>query len=358
MLVSTCSFGSSGSSAVTDYLRECENVQVLDALEFNIAAMVDGLEDLEYHLMKRFSRQSSSIYAIQRFRKAIMAKATGLERRTGASVETVRRLTDRFLEEITQVTYVGPSPMIDKKHSEWMRIHVGNSLIRSRILKKLEKSGRLKKNVDVYPFDTVQVSVMPPNFYDAAKRFTEDLLKAMGADLGKIVVMDQAFSGNDPAKSFPFYPDPYAVVVDRDPRDMYIFAKKFLLSKGRFMPTDTVENFITYYRIIRQGKERRADGERILNIRFEEMVYDYENAVKKIDAFLHVKNIRPKSVFVPEMSVANTNLLRRFPEFRADAEKIEKELPEYLFDFSAYKAPEGNGKMFYGRSPLNPNKAH
>lgn len=353
MIISTCSFGSSGSSAVSDYLHECEGTHVMDKLEFTLATMVDGLEDLEFQLMLKNPRQASSIYAIQRFKKAAMHHAKGWEIRTGIPRHRTEEIIDEFIDNITQVKYIGFSPMIDKKHSEFLRVHVGTSLIRNRIIAKLERKKIIKDNIDFYPLDTVRMSVHPENFYEEAQKMINTLLKEMKVDLNKKVVLDQAFMGSDPIKSMKFYEDSYAVVVDRDPRDMYIFAKKVLLSKGRFMPTDTVENFIEYYRLLRSGDSYRFENERVLRLRFEDMVYNYEATTKRIDDFLHVVNTNKKSIFVPEMSAANTNLIRKFPEFAADIAKIEQALPEYLFDFDKYEPIDNGGKMFFGKSPLN-----
>ena len=41
----------------------------------------------------------------------------------------------------------------------------------------------------------------------------------------KNLVLDQPFSGNNPQASFPYFENPRAVVVDRDPRDYYLFVK-------------------------------------------------------------------------------------------------------------------------------------
>ena len=358
MVISTCSFGSTGSSAVSDYLRECDGIKVIDSFEFVLCTCVDGLEDLEYHLMKQQSRTGSSICAIQRFEKVVAFRAKAWNGRGNASFEDISRLTEEFLDSITQVKYIGYSPRINKKHSEFLQKNIGDSIIRRRIIPRLEKKGIIKENIDFYPLDEVRLSIRPDNFYDAAQKYVEGLLESMGANSEENIVLDQAFSGNDPAKSFPFFRDPYAIVVDRDPRDVYIFAKKKLLSKGRFMPTDTVENFIAYYRALRNGQPYKEPNERILVLRFEDMVYDYENTVPKIDEFLNVKNIHPKTIFIPEMSAANTNLIRRFPEFANDVKKIEKALPEYIFHFEDYPEIKDNGKMFYGRSLNNPNKAH
>jgi hypothetical protein len=358
MVISTCSFGSTGSSAVSDYLRECDDLHVIDSFEFVLSTCVDGLEDLEYHLMKHQSRQESSIYAIQRFEKEVAFRSKAWHGRGHASFEDIRRLTDEFLDGITQVKYIGNSPKINKRHNEWFRKNIGDSIIRKRIITKLEKKGIIKKNINFYPLDEVRVSIRPDNFYECAQKYVEGLFKSMGVDASENIVLDQAFSGNDPAKSFPFFKDPYAIVVDRDPRDVYIFARKKLLSKGRFMPSDNVDNFIKYYRALRENQPYKEPNDRILLIRFEEMVYDYENTVPKIDKFLGVKNVRPKTIFIPEMSAANTNLIRRFPEFQDDIKKIEQQLPEYIFRFEDYPEIKDNGKMFFGRSLTNPNQAH
>lgn len=356
MFVSTCGFGSTGSSAVNDYLMECDNTVCFDAVEFTISTMVDGLEDLEYHLMKQNTRLSSSIYAIQRFRKAMYAKAREWASCTQISENDVYIITDKFIDSITQLKFVGFSPKIDKKHSEFIRRYFGESIVLHRLIPKMEKKGLIKSNFDFYPLDEVCASIKPIKFYELSQRFIRTILHKMGYywDDSQYLVMDQAFAGNDPAKSFPFYKDSYAIVVDRDPRDLYIFAKKFLLHRGRFMPTDNVENFIVYYRILRDNQPYKDNNHRILRVRFEDMVYNYNYTSNTIDKFLGLTNNRKKTIFVPEMSAANTNLIQKYPEFRNDIKIIEEKLPEYLFDFNKVdKLISGRGKMFFGKSPLN-----
>lgn len=351
MIVSTCSFGSSGSSAVTDYLAECDDAYVFDKIEFTIVTECDGIEDLEYHLMMRNSRQSGSVNAIQRFNKRVNSHLKGWNKRSGISKEYVRKITDEYIDSLTQVRYKSFSPRIDKPHSELLQTYLGNAIIRQRIIYRLEKKKILTHNVDFYPLDYINISIKPENFYDTTKLYLKKLLTGMGCDFSKdLVVLDQAFSGNDPAKSFPFFDDVRAVVVDRDPRDMYIFAKKVLLSKGRFMPTDSVENFIAYYRSLRDGQPYKKANPYVLSIKFEDMIYNYEKTVNRIDQFLGIQNHHRKTIFVPEMSAANTCLIRKFPEFADDVKKIEEELSEYLFDFDKYETIESSNGMFFGKS--------
>lgn len=351
MIISTCGFGSTGSSAVADYLLECQNVQAFDAIEFTLTTMVDGLEDLEYHVMQRNTRCFSSVYAIKRFRLAILNCCREWKKCTGVKKKDIMKMTDAFINEIVQVSFIGDSPLIGK-NSFWKH-YLGYSLFIHRFIFPLEKKGILKKNHNYYPFEKIEVSIKPSNFYEASKKYVEGILKLMGCSFDKILVLDQAFSGNDPAKSFPFFNDPYAIVVDRDPRDLFIFAKEKLLSRGRFMPTDDVNKFITYYKIMRQSQPYKNGSARIMSIHFEDLVYNYEETTEKIDSFLGVKNIKPKSIFNPELSVANTNLKNRFPQYEKEISIIESELSDYLFDFSKYPEVVGSKKMFFGKSPLN-----
>lgn len=353
MIISTCGFGSTGSSAVADYLLECDGVQVFDNIEFSLATMADGLEDLEFHLMKQHSRTTSCRFAIQRFKKAINESIREWSVCTKISPKTIHEYTDDFIDAITQIKFVGYSPSIDKKHFDFFRHYFGYSLWLNRILLTLEKKKIVQKNIDCYPFEEVEISIEPENFYYDARKYVMKLLSAMGCDFSKKIVMDQAFSGENPVKSFPYFEDPYAIVVDRDPRDQYIFTKKVLLSRGRYIPTDTVEKFVKYYRLLRENQPYKKPHERVLCVRFEDMVYDYDNATKKIDTFVSVKNNQKRTVFVPELSAANTNLIRKFPEFKEDVRYIEKELPEYLFPFDKYPEIRSTTEMFYGKSPLN-----
>ena len=122
------------------------------------------------------------------------------------------------------------------------------------------------------------------------------------------------------------------------------------------MPTDTVNNFITYYRILRDRQPYKKHNPRVLFVQFEDMVYRYDETTARIDHFLNVNNTKRKTIFKPEMSIANTNLIRKFPEFKVDAKIIEQELLEYCYPFDSVSVDfDTNGEMFWGKSPLNRN---
>ena len=350
MIIGACGFGSTGSSVVSDYLKEYEGISVIDDLEFTWVSATDGLIDLEHAVMHPHNRTSDSIVAIRRFLELAEKKKNNYEKH-GISAGLFMDSVNRFVDSITQVRwdwYENTGYLIRSRH--FLRAY----MIRKHIPKKEKKLGH---QIHCWPMTKVCLSVAPPNFYDAARKHVSELLAAAGADLSKPLVLDQPFAGNNPQACFPFFDDPYAVVVDRDPRDNYVFARTRLLGRNHFMAVEPVEDFIKYYRALRDGQPYLQNDARVLRLQFEELVYEYDAATAKLRAFLRLpENPNPKSIFDPGLSMANTQVFRRFPQYAEDVRKIEEALPEYLFDFSEYPEPEHDAKMFFGRSPLNSGK--
>lgn len=350
MVIGTCGFGSTGSSAVSDYLKEFDENCTLDRAEFNIVYCPDGLLDLEYHLMHPHSRVSDSNCALERFKFMIVKKRGNyLSKKMGISKKELDTMTSSFIEKLTQVSWPG----YQNYTNSFIKENIGGRLLYYRLFPFFQK--HFNKNLNGYPLTPTRVSVKPENFYEESKDFIREMLTRMGANYEKNIVLDQPFSGNNPAACFPFFDDPRAIVVDRDPRDNYVFAKTKLKGNNNgFMPTDDVHKFIRYYRALRDGQAYKDANDRVLRLQFEEMVYDYDAATKKISNFLKLPdNPRPKSIFDPALSVANTQTFKRFPQFADEVAIIERELPEYLFDFKRYPEPDLSGEMFFGKSPKN-----
>ena len=204
-----------------------------------------------------------------------------------------------------------------------------------------------KKTSYIWPCRTMYYSVEPENFYEEAKKYINNILEAMGVDLSRPVCLDQPFEGNAPQQSFPFFDDPYAVVIDRDPRDLYLAGKYTKDPNFKFTPKKNVDDFIIYYKNLR--KNQKNDNQRILRVNFEDLIYCYEDSIKKIEEFLNLgEHIREKQIFDPEKSINNTQLIRLHPEDKNEINKIEKELKEFLYPFEDYKNIEFKGKPFDG----------
>lgn len=353
MIIGTCGFASTGSSAVSDYLKEFDENQVFDHFEFTLPYLPDGLEDLEYHLTKHMCRDDSCGIAIPRFRRLVRKMLIPiLVRRFSVSKEQLEEITEEFIQSIVQLewkTAKRTDVLLNPSHFFYLW---GDRMMKRRILPRIQR--RVGHIVDLWPYRKVEVSIHPDNYVEAARHFIREILKFMGADFSKNIVLDQPFLGSNPAGSFRFFDNPKAIVVDRDPRDNYLFTKLVLYKTENIMPVNDVKTFVKYYRLFRDKHPYKQPNDDVLCLRFEDMVYNYDNTTARIREFCRLpQNPRPKSIFDPNMSMANTQLYLRYPEYAADIEYIERELPEYLFDFDKYPKPFNFGKMFSGSSPLN-----
>lgn len=354
MIISTCSFGSTGSSVITDYLKEFDTVSVMDRVELTWIAAVDGIIDLDYHINNPHCRTADSIYAIERY-KNLCDKKMPLFEKCGVSRDTFEKSLNVFLKNITMTSWKWNKPSCAPE--PWWRKLSIRLLNKQKYIFKWQIKN--KRQWEGFPYNDVYFSVKPQNFNDAVKQHIKDVLKAFGVKENEHVAFDQLFPGNNPQVCFKYFDDPYAIVVDRDPRDIYVFGKTVLLkgAAGHIMPLNNVKDFVIYYRALRDNQPYKEKNERVLILRFEDLVYNYDTTTKRLREFLHLgENPNPKSVFDPAMSMANTQVWKRYPEFRQDVEYIESELKEYLFDFDDYPEPDLNAKMFSGKSPKNKNK--
>lgn len=342
MIIGACGYGATGSSVICDLLQEYNDVQVFDTFESWWSYRVDGLEDLEYHLMKHYSKGESCDAAIRRFLRRSKCYMVPFIHKP-CNGKKFYDLSKQFIDEITQFNFLGcyTADVCTGYLIRDIFAFASKKILIPHVLEKI--AGR---HVYLWPCSKKYFSVDPDNFYDSARMYTLGVLKAMGADLTKPICLDQPFSGNNPEDSFKFYEDPYAIVMDRDPRDLYLASKFTKDPNFKFLPTDDVNDFIVNYRSIRKHK---SNSERVLYIRFEDMIYNYDNCVNEIEHFLKIKNHnRKKEIFDPARSINNTQLFRLHPEEKANIEIISNALPEFLYDFDKYGNISFKGNPFDG----------
>lgn len=339
MLIGVCGFGETGSGAVLDYLKEFDTVSVKDDLEFSYLNAVDGLLYLERALMNPYCRTADSISGIKRFMEVVNSLKSYYQGH-GLSADTFVRSAEKFIDSVTMVKWFW-----GYKSYSYRSIYFLHHFMMTQVIPRIERKTGHRANR--WPLEEVRFSIRPDNFYEAAQQHVDELLKDMGVNQDSMIVLDQPFGANNPQACFPFLKDPYAIIVDRDPRDLYVSGKTKLMGQWHFFPIEPVEDFITYYRALRDNQPYRQSHSRVLSLRFEDLVYEYDKTTERIQSFLHLTdNPHPRTWFDPSRSIANTQVFKRYPSFAEDVKKIEKALPEYLFDFSGYPEPDFKKEMF------------
>ena len=173
-------------------------------------------------------------------------------------------------------------------------------------------------------------------FYKAARRFVKSYLE-MYREPGKDnIVFDRLLLCHNLYRLPHYFDDDFRIIkVNRDIRDVYILNKYIWkeINAGGMYPTD-INVFCDYWRRV-NSCERNIDDSRILVINFEDLVYKYDETVRKIEKHcslspnLHVFN----KYFNPEKSIKNTQVFRLRKEWKSEINILEKEFDEYIYSF-------------------------
>lgn len=329
MIIAVCGNGYCGSSAVTDYLRETSTLAVAPYdIEFMFLYDVDGLDDLRHHLVERPVRYYSSDAAIKRFQKYIKRVNSPNSSLYKLGGEQITKLTDEYIASITQIRWHG-----------WWHFDVYNSsgLVRNWNFRLLPRINSIYKKItgksfDIYPKAAMQMSIKPESFDEATKRYINALISLFNPHHLEKVVLDQPFPVGTADYYSKYFSDSIKTInVVRDPRDVFIAAKHINKTYSSWIPTESVEDFIEYFRLIEESKGTEANDQ--LTIHFEDMIYNYQSTADIIDGFLRIESSRSKQFFCPEKSINNTQLFRKFTQYKREIEIIERELPNHIYDY-------------------------
>ncbi len=331
MIVGVCGYGYTGSGAVIDLLKEYAECNVFDDFEFSLLYVPDGLKDLEYHLLLQPNRFMSSDIAIQRFKKYVKNRSKGLRNDINRSTKGMfKKVSSEYVEKITQLKWNGYWNYDYFNGSIWRR-NFGFRLFQNRILFPLEK--HFSQRYSFPPNRKMSFSVRPDDFYSETRKYINRLIASFSKydETKKINVVNQLFPANCPETCYSLIEDAKGVVVNRDPRDLFIFCKQVVKSKAAWIPTENVSDFVLYYKKMRESIVSSKDT---LVINFEDLIYNYDQTVECLENFMGIKeHILQRKYFNPDVSVRNTQLFLANTVNHEEISYIERELGDYLYDF-------------------------
>ena len=190
--------------------------------------------------------------------------------------------------------------------------------------------------------------ISPERFYELSNKYIYKTLSLAGYS-DKSILFDQLLL---PFNLFRFEKyfneDAYVFVVERDPRDVFISNKYYWPKTNDIVPYPTdVNDFCRYYKNLRK-MEKEATSNQVCRIKFEDLIYHYDKTVATIfdklgwDQAAHNK---PKTKFVPEKSIYNTQLFLKDEKYKTECDIIADQLKEYLYDFP-YEIDHKSSEVF------------
>ena len=334
-ILSVSGLGSTGSSAVVNLFEEITISKVAEG-EFRFIQDPDGLEELCYLLSTSWGWVRSDAY-IRRFikytdiigRKFYPWKyGEGLNKQFNYNFFKER---NKFLDEVISVTHKGHWFYHDYYERNFFQTLYYNLL---RILswwspKKIFGREWLRKRSKL----TDMYYVSPSNkIYSSANHFFSSLIK--NYNNYDILIFDQLTLPYHFKRFQKIIPQLKQIVVDRDPRDVYLDAKDY----NAYPITNNIYDFIRFYKDSRANKNIYQNTQSNLFIQFEDLIYNYEDTLIKIYDFVNIDSSKHKKkgkIFIPTKSKINTKtwLNEKNLIYKKDILIIEKELKEYLYDF-------------------------
>ena len=311
-IVSVQGFGYSGSGAVLDLLREYSNCRVLGYVdkEGSKASSNESMAEID------FVRLSGGLFEIE----------NSIE---SNNIFINDALLNRFVKLVdNSVLY---------RHNDLLRnvfLSFFTELVDFSIpnLKKTYYNGHLyseEGRASIFFLKNCTVD----NYREKCKCFLTSLFNLMYEKGNKLLVVDQLFSDFefDMQKNLQYIPNLKTIVVIRDIRDIYVFAKT---NNVEWIPHYNVDIFIKW--ISKCYKNFDVNSKEYLVIRFEDLIRNYANTVSKLETYLSIDNLfhtKQNLFFDPKYSEKNVGIwMCKYAEYSQDLDRITKTLPQYCYN--------------------------
>ena len=333
----TAGFMGSGSSALTDLLCEFEDVSAPNGnFEYVFLHAPNGVFDLEDKLLKGNNalRSDEAIHSFMKYMDDLYRKkhywvANYRERVS----KEFNNYTEEFINDLHPIRLNG-------KSSVWYyKQNPDKKMLFLRFIRKLIYLSTFKQILIPAPLKYQGMILAYPSsqeFYAAASKYIYKIMNELKGDK-EAVVLDQFLLPHNMYRIDNYFnSDVMVFEVDRDPRDVFILNKYYWSQQNVPIPFSlNVKEFCEEYRRMRESV-RTYDGEKVVKIQFEDLIYNYEKTLHYIYEKTNLdasKHTNKGKYFNPSVSIANTNLQRKNKAYLEETTYIEKKLEKYIYHF-------------------------
>lgn len=332
-IISCTGYYGTGSSAVTDYISEFSTCLSMTDYEFRFVHDPGGISDLEYHLVENHNRHNSG-HALKRYLNYTKFLNGNFlikkyNRYFGGSWA---RYSQQYVEDLTDFTFRGywPWDVIDRGNTFYIVNRVINKLCRLYWRVTCPEDWRDKSFIELPKEVTLCSAPGEEKFLRLTRRYIHDLFASINTDNLPFVMVDQIVPPSNLSRYLRYFDDIRVIVVDRDPRDIFLLEK--YCYRSRVIPLDSVEVFCRWFRYVRNDQKDPTD--RVLHVQFEDMVYFYDQTMAKIRDWVGLDeqdHIKKRENFDPSSSIRNTRVWMKYPDHKAEVAYIEEHLSDYLY---------------------------
>ncbi|WP_318520998.1 sulfotransferase domain-containing protein [Photobacterium leiognathi] len=321
----TCTgYGGTGSSVISDLLMEFESVKSFGDFEFRFLQDPGGIRELEYGIVSNNDRLITSYY-IKKYLK---------------TVKNIKGYDSFFNGKFKSLSREYIDSLIDVKWSGYWH----QDIIDANILTKLFYILELKLLRNVFKIKEGGPRLFPrifhneiyyssgEKFYESTKKYISSLIEVSNHEGKNKIVFDQLVPPSNTSEYSKFFDNIKIVIVDRDPRDLFILNEVHW--KEKWIPSGDVNLFIDWFLEIRKNQEKEKKQNNVLFVKFEDFIYEYERTVMSLCDFLNIdkySHIEKKKYFNPEKSIKNTRLWLSNKQYENEINLISEKLSHYCY---------------------------
>lgn len=340
-IITTTGYMVSGSSAVTDLLKEYSKISNKNgSFEYVFLHGPNGVFDLEDNLLKNNTVVHSD-YSIKAFKKEMYDLfnirfwwCANYKKMLGPQF---KKIVDKYIDNLVDVKYFSHWYYSEKPSKKDEIIIALKKIINKLTLYKLNIA-EMRLNTELY-----MSFIDDATFYKYTNEFIAEVCDYINSS--DIILLDQLVLPHNLYRINNYFDENFrCIIIERDPRDVFLENKYRYVKQHMDVPFPTdVEKFILYYKKMRVN-EKESNDNRILRIHFEDLILNYEKMVSKIEFFIGLTpddHTFPKKYFKPEKSINNVGLYKRYSDKDDEIKRIEAELTEYCYGLSVKEDKDG-----------------
>ncbi len=348
VLTTTGCYGT-GSSAVTDLMREFDCVDCKGEYEVRFIHDPDGISDLEYNIVENPNRHNSS-NSIKRFVKMMedLDHIWFIKRYHKQFGDAFLRLMYEYIDNITVCKYKGAwhydvyerGKLFYILSRTFVNINMGlNNYLHIPLI---HGNDLISKNECAYlPL------IDEKDFLKVTQCFIGKFVTSISDVRKKYVFLDQLVPPSNFNRYIRYIKRIKIILVERDPRDIYIMEK--YIWKGRVAPAYNIEKYCEWYKWTRDLYRKDKISDAVLIVQFEDLIYQYEKTVNSIMEHFGLEkksHSQPFKYFNPKISINNTQSWILFPSETENIKKIENKLKDYCYEFPCIRTENKKTRMF------------
>ena len=335
--IAVSGFFSSGSSAVVDLLKEYKGTYECEA-EIRIIKDPYGLSQLEQALTDHWDLLNSAAAIRDYLWLCKICNRSNSNPFSPVGLSYAKKITPQFMsiskqfiDDITDFTYKS-----DFFYQKFKKNYIQCVMDRWRMGAEFYSHGKLplaNRNGELSHFS----HPTKEEFQKAASEYLVRLFENCITDQNEgYVILDQAVSTNDTEPIHKYLGDAKMIIVDRDPRDMYV---EDLVRWRENLDKDVSSKEAGLHYVMRHRALREnipVDDDSIMTVKFEDLVLDYEYTKTRIEQFVQFdrsNHIRPYTFLIPEKSARNIGIWKQYyGQFQDAIDAIKENLEDYCYE--------------------------